>query len=51
MHVFFSKKLNFMADLHRKYVCISSVAVVEIPETGSNSKILPNKIVTNSNFF
>ena len=28
--LFFSKKVNFMSDLRRKYVCISAVTLVEM---------------------
>ena len=49
--LFFSKKVNFMADLHRKYSCRSVVSVLETPEIGINPKTLLKKIVTNSIFY
>ena len=32
--LFFSKKVNFMADLRRKYVCRSAVALIETHSFG-----------------
>ena len=34
MWCFFSKKINFMADLQRKYLCISAIALIETNSFG-----------------
>ena len=47
--LFFSEKINFMADLRRKFVCVSAVEMVEMTFLWSSSLFLFRFLVAQGN--